>query len=180
RLLTLVNGCKKKYSYKTKANQSGLLFPIRIMENNTRLTPELPSTLRYISDKVEGYTRVPRGKGYAFYYKGELVTDEAVLKRLKSLIIPPAWKNVWICPKQNGHLQVTGIDVKGRKQYLYHPEWQRLQHQNKFARIIDFGKALPCIRKNIKKDLRKKNYTLEKVVAIALEIMEQTLIRAGN
>ena len=140
----------------------------------------LPPGLRYIPDQIEGYTRVAKGKGFAYYYKGERITDPSVLERLHSLIIPPAWQDVWICPKPNGHLQVTGKDVKGRKQYIYHPEWQKLRHENKFARIVEFGKALPCIRKRIQKDLRRKTMNREKVTAIALLLMEETLIRAGN
>ena len=141
---------------------------------------QLPDTLRYVSGSEAGYTRMIKGKGYAYYYDGVLVKDEKLIKRFNSLIIPPAWKNVWICSKANGHLQATGIDIKGRKQYIYHPEWQKLRHQNKFARILEFGKALPCIRKRIKQDIRKRKYSKQKVVAIALELMEQTLIRAGN
>src|SRR5690606_9732396 len=83
-------------------------------------------------------------------------------------------------PDENGHLQATGVDIKGRKQYIYHPEWQKIQNENKFARISDFGKALSCIRKNIKRDIRQKSYTNNKVIAIALQLMEETPIRAGN
>jgi len=140
----------------------------------------LTDTLRYVSGSEAGYTRVIKGKGYAYYRDGILVRDEKLIKRFNSLIIPPAWKNVWICSCDKGHLQATGIDIKGRKQYIYHPEWQKMRHQHKFARILEFGKALPCIRKRIKQDIRRKKYNKEKVVAIALELMEQTLIRAGN
>jgi len=150
------------------------------METTAESTNNLSSTLKYIPDTIEGYTRISKGKGFAYYFKGDLVKDQYLIKRFHSLVIPPAWKNVWISPTENGHLQVTGIDVKGRKQYIYHPEWQQMQHEHKFARILEFGKALPCIRKNIRKDIRKRKYTKEKIVAIALQLMEETLIRAGN
>jgi len=150
------------------------------MEEKDKSTNKLPAKLRYIPDTNEGYTRLAKGKGFAYYLNGELIKDNDLLKRFRSLVIPPAWQKVWICPNEHGHLQATGIDVKGRKQYIYHPEWQKMQHENKFARILEFGKALPCIRKNIRKDIRKKKYTKDKVIALALELMEETLIRAGN
>ncbi len=138
------------------------------------------STLQYIPDSEPGYTRVRRGRGFAYYFKDSLIQDKKVIDRFKKLVIPPAWKKVWICPKENGHLQVTGIDHKERKQYLYHPEWTRLQQESKFSKIIDFGKSLPLIRKKIQKDSRKRKLTKDKVIALALEVMEETLMRAGN
>lgn len=139
------------------------------------------SKLRYTPDKGSGFTRVKRGKGFQFLDKrGKKVADQAHIERLQQLIIPPAWKNVWICPYINGHLQVTGIDERGRKQYIYHSEWNRLRQENKFAKILEFGKALPSIRKTLQRDLRKRTLTKQKVAAIALSIMEDTLIRAGN
>jgi DNA topoisomerase-1 len=137
-------------------------------------------TLQYIHDSEPGYTRIRKGKGFAYYLNGSLIQEKKVIDRLKKLVIPPAWRNVWVCTKEEGHLQVTGLDDKGRKQYLYHPEWTRLQQENKFSRMIEFGKSLPLIRKKIQKDSRKRKLTKEKVVALALEIMEETLIRAGN
>src|SRR5690606_22807095 len=136
--------------------------------------------LQYISDSEPGYKRVRKGRGFAYYLNDSLIQEKQIINRIKALVIPPAWKNVWICPNENGHLQVTGIDDKGRKQYLYHQEWTRLQQENKFSRIIDFGKTLPLIRKRIQKDSRKNKLSKNKVVALALEVMEETLIRAGN
>src|SRR5690606_33549096 len=138
------------------------------------------SSLQYIPDSEPGYTRVRKGRGFAYYHNGCLIQEKKIIDRLKTLVIPPAWKKVWVCPKEEGHLQVTGLDDKGRKQYLYHPEWTRLQQENKFSRIIEFGKTLPLIRKRIQKDSRKIKLTKEKVIALALEVMEETLIRAGN
>lgn len=138
------------------------------------------SKLQYISDSEPGYRRIRKGRGFAYYFGDSLIQEKDVLTRFKSLVIPPAWKDVWICTKDSGHLQVTGLDIKGRKQYLYHPEWTRLQQENKFSKIIEFAKALPRIRKKIQKDSRKRKLTKDKVIAIALEVMEETLIRAGN
>lgn len=136
--------------------------------------------LQYVADSEPGYERVRKGKGFAYYSDGSLVKDKDLLDRFKSLVIPPAWRDVWICSNKNGHLQVTGIDDKGRKQYLYHPEWIRLQQENKFSKIIDFGKVLPSIRAKIQSDSRKRNLTKDKVIALALEVMEETLIRTGS
>lgn len=146
------------------------------MENKNKCA----SSLQYIPDSEPGYTRVRKGRGFAYYHNGCLIQEKKIIDRLKTLVIPPAWKKVWVCPKEEGHLQVTGLDDKGRKQYLYHPEWTRLQQENKFSRIIEFGKTLPLIRKRIQKDSRKIKLTKEKVIALALEVMEETLIRAGN
>lgn len=136
--------------------------------------------LHYFPDSQMGYTRVRKGKGFAYYFNHTLIQNRKQIDRFKALAIPPAWKDVWICPEEMGHLQATGTDVKGRKQYIYHPEWTRIQQENKFSRIIDFGKAIPLIRKRIKQDIRKRKFTKNKVIALALEIMEETLIRVGN
>src|SRR5690606_37535119 len=136
--------------------------------------------LYYTPDSEPGYKRVRRGRGFAYYFDESLVQEKTILNRIRSLVIAPAWKNVWICTNENGHLQVTGVDDKGRKQYLYHQEWSRLQQENKFSKIIEFGKTLPRIRKKILNDSRKNKITKNKVIALALEVMEETLIRAGN
>lgn len=136
--------------------------------------------LKYVQDSENGYKRVRKGRGFAYYFNDSIIDEEKLINRFKTLVIPPAWKNVWICKNKNGHLQATGIDDRGRKQYIYHPEWTKLQQENKFSRIIDFGKALPLIRKKIQQDRRKRKFTKNKVIALALETMEETLIRAGN
>lgn len=136
--------------------------------------------LHYIPDSEMGYTRVRKGKGFAYYFNSTLIRNRKQIDRFKALAIPPAWKDVWICPEEMGHLQATGMDVKGRKQYIYHPEWTCIQQENKFSRIIDFGKAVPLIRKRIQQDIRKRKFTKNKVIALALEVMEETLIRVGN
>ncbi|HYH55562.1 MAG TPA: DNA topoisomerase IB [Anseongella sp.] len=141
---------------------------------------EIPN-LRYVSSSSPGFIRKRKGKG--FYYlddKGERIRDEKILERIEKLVIPPAWENVWICPYATGHLQATGIDTKGRKQYIYHPRWRKAREETKYGNLLQFGKNLPLIRRQVRKDLRKKTLQKEKVTAIALAVMEETLIRVGN
>ncbi|MBK1441591.1 DNA topoisomerase IB [Parapedobacter sp. ISTM3] len=139
------------------------------------------SKLRYLPDLVRGYTRVKRGRGYYFTdHEGNRVTDPRKLDRFRALVIPPAWKNVWISPSKNGHLQATGLDEKGRKQYLYHPDWTRERQQAKLLRMVEFGNALPQLRKQIRSDLKSTPLQKERVTAIALKVTEETLIRIGN
>ena len=106
--------------------------------------------------------------------------DSETLARIKRMALPPAWENVWISPRTNGHLQATGIDSKNRKQYRYHARWNAIRSQTKFFRMVAFGQALPLLRERMAKDLRKRDLAREKVIAIALSVMEQTLIRVGN
>jgi len=130
---------------------------------------------------MPGYSRIRCGRG--FYYtdsSGKRITDPLLLERFRALVIPPAWKNVWISPSSRGHLQATGIDEEGRKQYRYHPEWTKDRQQEKLARMVAFGFALPRIRKQVAADFRVNAFTLEKVTAVALRVMEATLIRVGN
>ncbi len=107
--------------------------------------------LVYVSDKDPGIERRREGKNFTYYFQGKLIKDDEELLRIKHLVIPPAWEKVWICKKENGHLQVTGYDAKGRKQYRYHPHWNALRNHTKFYRIHDLGKVLPQIRKQLKK-----------------------------
>ncbi len=137
--------------------------------------------LNYVNDSQPGISR--RQKHDHFIYlnpKGEEVTDEASLARIRKMALPPAWQNVWICAKPNGHLQATGIDTKGRKQYRYHANWNAIRSETKFFRMIAFGEKLPLLRKQLETDLKQPSLTREKVVAVALSVMEQTLIRVGN
>jgi len=137
--------------------------------------------LRYLPDLAPGYRRVRRGRG--FYYTdsdGNRITDEKKIARFRALVIPPAWKQVWISPSKRGHLQATGVDEEGRKQYLYHPEWTKERQRKKLQRMVAFGNALPGIRRQIAKDLRVDGLTKEKAIAIALKVTEKTLIRVGN
>lgn len=141
----------------------------------------MTSKLRYLPDLAPGYKRVRRGRG--FYYidsDGKRVTDDKKLARFRALVIPPAWKQVWISPSKRGHLQATGMDEEGRKQYLYHPEWTKERQRKKLERMVAFGNALPRIRQQITKDLRREGLVKEKAIAIALKVTEETLIRIGN
>jgi len=137
--------------------------------------------LRYVSSDKKGYSRQKKGKGFIYLdTKEEEIKDPEILDHIKGLVIPPAWTDVWISPYPNGHLQATGYDVKVRKQYRYHSRWSKVRNDNKFGRILEFGKKLPALRKQINKDLRKRTLNREKVIAIALSVMNETAIRAGN
>lgn len=140
----------------------------------------LAVNLVHISDDIPGIKRVKHGKGFIYYYNDKKIANENVLSRIRDLVIPPAWKNVWICPQENGHLQATGMDAKNRKQYLYHPAWKELRGTTKFYRLHAFGKALPTIRKQLRKDLSRRDLSKEKVLATIISLMEQTNIRIGN
>ncbi|GAB3260128.1 DNA topoisomerase IB [Larkinella harenae] len=137
--------------------------------------------LTYINDSAPGISRQRSGDHFTYRdSKGKLVDDDDTLDRIKKLALPPAWENVWICARPNGHLQATGIDTRGRKQYRYHANWNAIRSETKFSRMIAFGEQLPALRMNIGKDLKRRELTKEKVIAIALSVMEQTLIRIGN
>ncbi|GAB3314088.1 DNA topoisomerase IB [Larkinella ripae] len=137
--------------------------------------------LTYINDSAPGIQRQRSGDHFVYKDpKGQRVDDEATLERIKKLALPPAWENVWICAKPNGHLQATGFDAKGRKQYRYHANWNAIRSETKFFRMVAFGEQLPNLRTRIEKDLKTRELTKEKVIAIALSVMEQTLIRIGN
>src|SRR5204863_9929726 len=111
---------------------------------------------------------------------GRRITDPAELARLRGLAIPPAWRDVWICPRADGHLQATGLDEKGRKQYLYHPRWRAARDENKFARMAQFAACLPAIRRRARAEVRRPGLPREKVLAAVVLLLEKTLIRVGN
>lgn len=136
--------------------------------------------LIYVSDKEEGIIRVRENNSFIYSYKNKLIEDVETLARIKKLALPPAWENVWICASENGHLQATGIDSKGRKQYKYHSQWSNVRNQTKFYRMYEFGKALPSIRLHLEKDLSKPQLSSEKVMATIVSLMERTPIRVGN
>ena len=139
------------------------------------------ATLVHVTADSPGYRRKGRGKGFEYLDEhGVRLQDKSELERIQKLRIPPAWKNVWICKKPNGHLQATGIDARGRKQYLYHEEWNRQSYTSKFDRMAGFAKALPEIRKRIQQDLRKQGWPREKVISLVLSILDQTALRIGN
>lgn len=137
--------------------------------------------LQYVEQDATGYTRKKRGKGFQ-YLDGEdqVLADKELVQRITDLVIPPAWQEVWICPQPDGHVLATGIDEKGRKQYIYHPQWRTMRDLIKFYRMIIFGKALPKIRTDIDKNLRKRQLGREKVLATMLWLLNNTYIRIGN
>lgn len=137
--------------------------------------------LRYVSDTTPGIRRKRSGMG--FNYRGPdgaTIRDSATLRRIRSLVIPPAWTDVWICPHPNGHLQATGHDAKGRKQYRYHLRWREVRDETKYTRLIAFGEALPRIRERVDHDLGLRGLPRKKVVATVVRLLETTLIRIGN
>ncbi|WP_162909818.1 DNA topoisomerase IB [Aggregatilinea lenta] len=137
--------------------------------------------LRHVSDEVPGLRRKKIGRGFSYRNaNGERITEPATLHRIKSLVIPPAWTEVWICPSPDGHIQATGRDEKGRKQYIYHPRWHEIRNETKFNRMILFAEKLPGIRERTDHDLRKRGLPREKVLAAVVRLLESTLIRIGN
>ncbi|HEY1038443.1 MAG TPA: DNA topoisomerase IB [Bacteroidia bacterium] len=136
--------------------------------------------LIYVKDAEEGIKRIKKGKGFSYLVKNEKLKSKQVLERIKKLVIPPAWKNVWICMLDNGHLQATGLDIKERKQYRYHPLWNVLRNQTKFYRLYAFGEVLPKIRLQLERDLSLPGLPREKVLALVVSLMERTNIRVGN
>ncbi|CAN5579675.1 hypothetical protein BH10BAC3_BH10BAC3_34390 [soil metagenome] len=136
--------------------------------------------LAYVSDVQTGIQRVKKGKGFAYFYKHQLVKEKDLLKRISALVIPPAWNNVWICPMENGHIQVTGFDIKNRKQYRYHELWNMLRNETKFHRLLEFGQALKALRIQLEKDISEKELNEKKVIALVVSLMERTYIRIGN
>jgi DNA topoisomerase I len=137
--------------------------------------------LRYVSDSQPGYTRKANGQGFEYFDTDkEPIRDEQRLLRISRLAIPPAWNDVWICPSPNGHIQATGRDARGRKQYGYHERWREVRNEDKYDRTISFGKALPKIRKRVKKDLALAGLQRNKVLGTIVLLLEQTLIRVGN
>jgi DNA topoisomerase-1 len=137
--------------------------------------------LRYVHDDRPGIRRQATKDGFDYLdAKGQPVADEATLARIKSLVIPPAWQDVWICPQANGHLQATGRDARGRKQYRYHPKWRTVRDEVKYERMINFGKALPQIRKEVDRALGLPGLPREKVLATIVYLLEATMMRIGN
>lgn len=137
--------------------------------------------LRYVSDSEPGYRRRRAGKGFRYLdEQGQPLRDGEVLQRIKALAIPPAWKEVWICPLAQGHLQATGRDAKGRKQYRYHTRWRAVRDENKFDRLLNFGQALTRIRERTEQDLALPGLPRAKVQAALVRLLETTFIRIGN
>jgi len=137
--------------------------------------------LRYVSDTRPGYTRKRSGESFQYFdTEGKLIRDESRLLRIGRLAIPPAYHDVWICPLSNGHIQATGRDDRGRKQYRYHERWRTIRDENKYDRILTFAAALPKIRRRVQADLKLPGLKREKVLAAVVQLLERTFIRVGN
>jgi DNA topoisomerase-1 len=137
--------------------------------------------LIYVSDEKPGIRRIGSGKSFRYVDPaGKVVRDPVILGRIKRLAIPPAWTEVWICPTERGHLQATGKDARGRKQYRYHPRWREVRDETKYNRMVEFGKALPRIRKRVEQHLRLKGLPREKVLGTVVKLLETGFIRVGN
>ena len=137
--------------------------------------------LRYVHDDRPGITRHAVGKSFAYRAPdGTKVRDAAALARIRALAIPPAYTDVWICPHADGHIQATGRDAKGRKQYRYHARWHEVREQTKYERLVEFAAVLPAIRARVAQDLGRKGLVREKVLATVVRLLETTLIRVGN
>ena len=166
---TLKNG--KSY------NRASVLHPA----DSARAQSAREAGLRYVSDESPGIAR--RRSGQAFRYlhpEGGVVRERHTLARIRSLAIPPAWNEVWVCPREDGHLQATGRDARRRKQYRYHRRWREVRDETKYGRMIAFAKALPRIRRRVDRDLALPGLPREKVLAALVRLLEATLIRVGN
>jgi len=143
--------------------------------------PDMPEGLVYCSDEGAGITRKRAGDGWVYHDpSGRRISARATLDRISGLVIPPAWTDVWIAPRPGCHIQATGRDARGRKQYRYHPDWSAHRDEVKFSRVAAFGRALPRLRKRLQADMRRKGLPKEKVVAAVISLLELTLIRVGN
>jgi DNA topoisomerase-1 len=149
--------------------------------NETPAAAARAAGLRYVSDATPGLRRKRSGKRFAYVdSSGKTVRDEDVLTRIRSLAIPPAYEDVWICPSANGHIQATGRDARGRKQYRYHARWREVRDDTKYGRMIEFAAALPALRKRVDLDLRRQGMPREKLLAAVVRLLETTTIRVGN
>lgn len=137
--------------------------------------------LVYVSDEDRGIRRERKGEAFEYYKaNGERVTDEATLERIRKLAIPPAYVDVWICPRANGHLQATGRDARGRKQYRYHPQFREVRESTKYEHMMEFARALPDVRRKLAEHMALRGLPREKVLATVVHLLETTLIRVGN
>ena len=137
--------------------------------------------LIYVSDTEPGIRRRAVGTGFGYFRSdGKPVSEKAVLQRIRRLAVPPAWTDVWICPNVNGHIQATGRDDRGRKQYRYHDHWRTVRDRNKYERLLDFARMLPRIRRRVEQDMSRRKIGREKVLATVVSLLDKTLIRVGN
>jgi DNA topoisomerase-1 len=157
------------------------LAPVSPVPNADPPAAAKAAGLRYVNDNKPGIRRERTEEGFRYFdAKGQPVDDEDTLRRVKSLAVPPAWTDVWICPQANGHLQATGRDARGRKQYRYHPKWREVRDDVKYERMLKFGQALPVIRREVDKALKLPGLPREKVLATIVYLLEHTMMRVGN
>jgi DNA topoisomerase-1 len=151
-----------------------------IKPDNVRAARE--AGLVYVSDESPGITRKKQAAKHFIYLdpRGKAIKDRETLDRIRMLAIPPAYRDVWICPNPRGHIQAVGRDDRGRKQYRYHEKWREVRDENKYGRMLDFARALPVIRRTVARHLKLKGLPREKVLAAVVKFMEMTLIRVGN
>ena len=154
------------------------------MPNGNSYNPERSAEaagLRYVHDRRPGIRRRRAGRQFRYVdADGSPVSDEATLRRIRRLAVPPAWQDVWICPREDGHLQATGRDARGRKQYRYHARWREVRDETKYGRMVAFAKALPAIRRRVARDLARPDLPRGKVLAALVRLLETTYIRVGN
>jgi DNA topoisomerase I len=158
--------------------------PARVSETDAVAAPKIVATaveLVYVSDQAPGISRRRAGHGWCYREPdGKIIRDATTLARIRSLAIPPAYRDIWICPDPNGHIQASGRDARGRKQYRYHPAWRVFRDAEKFARSAIFMRALPQLREQVNRDLARHGLPREKVLATIIRLMELTFIRVGN
>ena len=145
------------------------------------ITAAKKAGLRYVNPDDRGITRTRSGRAFSYHGPtGKRIVNPATLGRIKRLAVPPAWTEVWICPRDDGHIQAHGRDARGRKQYRYHPDWRATRDETKYERTLEFGRALPRIRRRVARDLKRRGLGREKVLATILRLLETTLFRVGN
>jgi DNA topoisomerase I len=172
---------RKAPSAQTMGRNFCVSHTLRSGMGSTELEAARAAQLRYVTDSRPGIRRRAAGTGFVYLEPEDSpVEDQSVLTRIRSLAIPPAWTEVWICRLSHGHLQASGRDVRGRKQYRYHARWRKIRDESKFDRMLQFGAALPRIRERVEEDLRLARLTREKVLAIVVRLLETTFIRVGN
>jgi DNA topoisomerase-1 len=163
------------------ARRVATAVPVVVPAEPDARTLALDAGLRYVNDGAPGIRRRKAGKGFAYVAPGgSRVTDPETLARIRALAIPPAWTDVWICPDERGHVQATGRDARGRKQYRYHPRWRATRDATKYARAVRFGEALPRIRARVARDLARAGLPREKVLAAVARLLDATALRIGN
>jgi len=152
-----------------------------VSNDHAAAVPPTPAGLRYVTDATPGIARIARGKGFAYRdAQGRAVRDRATLDRIAALVLPPAWTRVWISPYADGHLQATGHDQRGRKQYRYHADWTADRGANKFESLVEVARALPRIRRAVRRDLALPGLPKERVLAAVVQVMDKTFVRVGG